>query len=68
MQHQRPLTVMAVVLSCIGATAAQTRAQIEFRRVGDKTITCQRMPPSQIITQRACKFLVDLTCTLAVFR
>jgi len=51
MRHQRPLTVMAVVFSCIGATEAQTRPHIEFRKVGDKTITCQRMPPSQNLNE-----------------
>ena len=58
MQHQRPLTVVAVVFSCLSASAAQARWQkIEFRKVGDKTITCQRMPPSQNLNE--CGFRPD---------
>lgn len=48
MQHRRPLTVVALVFSCVSATAAQTRSHIEFRKVGDKTITCQRRPNSNL--------------------
>jgi len=57
MQHQRPLAVVAVIFSWIGATAAPATAQIEFRKVGDKTITCQRMPPSSNLNE--CGFRPD---------
>ena len=57
MGHQRSLTVAAVIFSCLSGSAAQTRAQIEFRKVGDKTITCQRMPPSQNLNE--CGFRPD---------
>lgn len=57
MPYQRPLTVVAVVFSCLSATAAQSRAQIEFRKVGGKTIECQRMPPSSNLNE--CGFRPD---------
>jgi hypothetical protein len=57
MQHQHLLKVVAIVFSCFSASAAQTRAQTEFRKVGGKTIACQRMPPSQNLNE--CGFRPD---------
>jgi hypothetical protein len=57
MRHQRPLTVVAIVFSCLSAGAAQATAQVEFRKVGNKTITCQRMPPSSNLNE--CGFRPD---------